>query len=230
MTTTADYVLGPSPADWDELQRELAVDPVTFEIVRHKLEAINQEQAIALKEVSVSPIVTRRERLQQRPLHGGRPHRVDGPAGRLPQRLDADRPPVRQGALRRRHQRRRHVRGQRPVLRRGPPSRHLARRADLPRRPAARLGGRRCAPGRHGRHEHRLDLGPGAGEGAGGADDAADEADRPRAAAARRVAADPEHDPPAADRRARPPRVHRLEQRRAPSGCASSPIATERTR
>jgi N-methylhydantoinase B len=54
----SDYVLGPSPADWDELRRELAVDPVTFEIVRHKLEAINQEQAIALKEVSVSPIVT----------------------------------------------------------------------------------------------------------------------------------------------------------------------------
>jgi N-methylhydantoinase B len=52
------YVLGPSPADWDELNRELAVDPVTFEIVRHKLEAINHEQAIALKEVSVSPIVT----------------------------------------------------------------------------------------------------------------------------------------------------------------------------
>jgi N-methylhydantoinase B len=54
----SDYVLGPSPADWNELERELAVDPVTFEIVRHKLEAINQEQAIALKEVSVSPIVT----------------------------------------------------------------------------------------------------------------------------------------------------------------------------
>lgn len=52
------YVLGPSRADWDELGRELRVDPVTFEIVRHKLEAINEEQAIALKEVSVSPIVT----------------------------------------------------------------------------------------------------------------------------------------------------------------------------
>ena len=52
------YVLGPSPADWAELGRELAVDPVTFEIIRHKLEAINEEQAIALKDVSVSPIVT----------------------------------------------------------------------------------------------------------------------------------------------------------------------------
>jgi len=52
------YILGPSSADWDELGRELAVDPVTFEIIRHKLEAINEEQAIALKEVSVSPIVT----------------------------------------------------------------------------------------------------------------------------------------------------------------------------
>jgi len=53
-----DFVLGPSPADWEWLERELAVDPVTFEIVRHKLEATNEEQAIALKEVSVSPIVT----------------------------------------------------------------------------------------------------------------------------------------------------------------------------
>jgi N-methylhydantoinase B len=52
------FVLGPSPADWEHLNRELAVDPVTFAIVRHKLEAINEEQAIALKEVSVSPIVT----------------------------------------------------------------------------------------------------------------------------------------------------------------------------
>ena len=53
-----DFVLGPSPADWDRLNRELAVDPVTFEIIRHKLEAINEEQGIALKDVSVSPIVT----------------------------------------------------------------------------------------------------------------------------------------------------------------------------
>src|SRR4029079_16495116 len=55
---SSDSVRARSPANWDELLRELAVDPVTFEIVRHKLEAINEEQAIALKEVSVSPIVT----------------------------------------------------------------------------------------------------------------------------------------------------------------------------
>ncbi len=54
----SDFVLGPSPANWEELERPLAVDPVTFEILRHKLEAINEEQAIALKDVSVSPIVT----------------------------------------------------------------------------------------------------------------------------------------------------------------------------
>jgi len=54
----SDYVLGPHPARWTELERPLAVDPVTFEILRHKLEAINEEQAIALKDVSVSPIVT----------------------------------------------------------------------------------------------------------------------------------------------------------------------------
>lgn len=53
-----DFVLGPHPADWEHLERPLAVDPVTFEIVRHKLEAVNEEQAIALKDVSVSPIVT----------------------------------------------------------------------------------------------------------------------------------------------------------------------------
>lgn len=34
------------------------VDPITFEIIRHKLEAINEEQAIALRAVSSSPIVT----------------------------------------------------------------------------------------------------------------------------------------------------------------------------
>jgi N-methylhydantoinase B len=53
-----DFVLGPSPADWSYLNEELTVDPVTFEIIRHKFEAINEEQGIALKEVSVSPIVT----------------------------------------------------------------------------------------------------------------------------------------------------------------------------
>jgi N-methylhydantoinase B len=54
----ADYVLGPNPADWERLERPLDLDPVTFEIIRHKLEAVNEEQAIALKDVSVSPIVT----------------------------------------------------------------------------------------------------------------------------------------------------------------------------
>jgi N-methylhydantoinase B len=58
LAPAADFVLGPSPADWERLDRPLALDPVTFEILRHKLEAVNEEQAIALKEVSVSPIVT----------------------------------------------------------------------------------------------------------------------------------------------------------------------------
>ena len=52
-----DYVLGPNTADWDALDKPLSIDPVIFEILRHKLEAINEEQALALKEVSVSPIV-----------------------------------------------------------------------------------------------------------------------------------------------------------------------------
>jgi len=55
---TTPYVLGPSKADWDALESELTVDPITFEIVRHKLEAINEEQGIALKAVSSSPVVT----------------------------------------------------------------------------------------------------------------------------------------------------------------------------
>lgn len=52
-----DYVLGPHTADWDKLLQPLSVNPVTFEILRHKLEAINEEQGLALKAVSVSPIV-----------------------------------------------------------------------------------------------------------------------------------------------------------------------------
>jgi N-methylhydantoinase B len=55
---TTAYVQGPSAADWPFLERELALDPITFEILRHKLESINEEQAIALKAVSSSPIVT----------------------------------------------------------------------------------------------------------------------------------------------------------------------------
>lgn len=57
MIDNDNYVIGPNSPDWDVLLRPLSVDPVTFEIIRHKLEAINEEQALALKEVSVSPIV-----------------------------------------------------------------------------------------------------------------------------------------------------------------------------
>lgn len=57
MTNIDDYVLGPSIADRKELDKPLAVDPVIFEIIRNKFQAINEEQALALKEVSVSPIV-----------------------------------------------------------------------------------------------------------------------------------------------------------------------------
>ena len=57
MTDKNDYVLGPAVADWDALKKPLSVDPITFEIIRHKLAAINEEQALALKAVSVSPIV-----------------------------------------------------------------------------------------------------------------------------------------------------------------------------
>ena len=35
-----------------------AIDPITFEVIRHKLEAITEEQAITLKNVSGSPVVT----------------------------------------------------------------------------------------------------------------------------------------------------------------------------
>lgn len=36
----------------------IEIDPITFEVVRHKLQAISEEQAITLKSVSGSPIVT----------------------------------------------------------------------------------------------------------------------------------------------------------------------------
>jgi N-methylhydantoinase B len=35
-----------------------AIDPITFEVIRHKLQAITEEQAITLKQVSGSPVVT----------------------------------------------------------------------------------------------------------------------------------------------------------------------------
>jgi len=54
----SDWVLGPSRSEWERLRQPLEVSPATFEILRHKLEAINEEQAIALKAVSASPIVT----------------------------------------------------------------------------------------------------------------------------------------------------------------------------
>src|SRR5829696_3731017 len=41
----------------DRLQ-ESHVDPITFEVIRHKLQAITEEQAITLKSVSGSPVVT----------------------------------------------------------------------------------------------------------------------------------------------------------------------------
>jgi N-methylhydantoinase B len=53
-----DFVLGPAREEPEGLDAELPLDPVTFEVLRHKLEAINAEQAITLKAVSASPIVT----------------------------------------------------------------------------------------------------------------------------------------------------------------------------
>ncbi|MGS2619719.1 hydantoinase B/oxoprolinase family protein [Micromonospora sp. LZ34] len=41
-----------------ELKTRVDVDPITFEVVRHRLESINTEQAVALKAVSGSPIVS----------------------------------------------------------------------------------------------------------------------------------------------------------------------------
>lgn len=37
---------------------EKTIDPITFEVVRNKLQAITEEQAITLKSVSGSPVVT----------------------------------------------------------------------------------------------------------------------------------------------------------------------------
>ena len=41
-----------------QLRSNAAIDPITFEVIRHKLEAITEEQAITLKNVSGSPVVT----------------------------------------------------------------------------------------------------------------------------------------------------------------------------
>ncbi|QEX19480.1 methylhydantoinase [Hypericibacter terrae] len=38
--------------------RSARIDPITFEVIRHKLQAITEEQAITLKRVSGSPVVT----------------------------------------------------------------------------------------------------------------------------------------------------------------------------
>ena len=57
MNNIDNYVLGPSIANREELDKPLSIDPILFEIIRNKFQAINEEQALALKEVSVSPIV-----------------------------------------------------------------------------------------------------------------------------------------------------------------------------
>lgn len=57
MNRSKDFAFGPNTADWDYLERDLNLDPATFEIIRHKLVAINEEQGIALKTMSVSPVV-----------------------------------------------------------------------------------------------------------------------------------------------------------------------------
>lgn len=42
----------------EQRQNEAAIDPISFEVIRHKLQAITEEQAITLKRVSGSPVVT----------------------------------------------------------------------------------------------------------------------------------------------------------------------------
>jgi len=58
MTADLNYVLPHVKPDWEALNRELEIDLITFEIIRHKLEAINEEQGMALRAVAASPIVT----------------------------------------------------------------------------------------------------------------------------------------------------------------------------
>jgi len=58
MTADLNYVLPFVKPDWEALNRELEIDLITFEIIRHKLEAINEEQGMALRAVAASPIVT----------------------------------------------------------------------------------------------------------------------------------------------------------------------------
>ena len=58
MTADLNYVLPYVKPDWEALNRDLEIDLITFEIIRHKLEAINEEQGMALRAVAASPIVT----------------------------------------------------------------------------------------------------------------------------------------------------------------------------
>jgi N-methylhydantoinase B len=47
-----------TPTPQSQSRSSAAIDPITFEVIRHKLEAITEEQAITLKNVSGSPVVT----------------------------------------------------------------------------------------------------------------------------------------------------------------------------
>lgn len=195
----SDYVLGPHPARWTELERPLAVDPVTFEILRHKLEAINEEQAIALKDVSVSPIVTAASDFNNAL------YTADGRIASMGRQVVF-------------HS------GEMPVVLRHVMEAFPADEIDdgdmfvvndpfygAVHHPDVSL----VAPIFHGDEliawagvaAHQVDMGgmsvgsifARAREAAGGADDAADQADRARAPARRRLAADPQHDPAAPD-------------------------------
>jgi hypothetical protein len=54
-----------------------AIDPITFEVIRHKLEAITEEQAITLKNASGSPVVTEATASRRR-SPGPRPRSSNG--------------------------------------------------------------------------------------------------------------------------------------------------------
>ena len=69
------------------------MDPITFEVIRHKLQSITEEQAITLKSISGSPVVTDATDFNNGLYLGDGSIVTMGAAGDLPHRHDVNRDP-----------------------------------------------------------------------------------------------------------------------------------------
>ena len=200
-----------------------ALDPLTYEVIRHRLWSVTEEMGEAPQAHVRLPHRHRRQRLRLRdrrragPGGPGRPVQHDAGRGGGPGHLLDPGQPGRQP----RHQRGRHVPVQRSLGRRWPASERRHRLpANLPRGHAVRLDQRdlpRAGPGRRG---SRLVLAGGAGRLLRiGADTAGQGRPRLPAAARRRRPVGPPVPGPDA-RRPGPARSGRRQQRRRATGCS----------